>query len=94
MANIAVNTDVVNVDAFAPTPVLTNARLVRINGNGVVVAGDSVTSHVQGLTTHAGASVTNSQAFVRVNGQYVIINNDLTTCAHLVVGTGFVTING
>ena len=94
---IAVNTDTVSVAPFTPTPVLSNGRFVRVNGQGVVLVGDSVDTHTDFIPTpdiiHAGATTTSTQAYVRVDGVAIVVNSSPTSCAHMVVGTGFVDIN-
>lgn len=94
---IAVNTDTVSVSPFTPTPVLTNVRFVKVNGQGVVLVGDSVPTHTDFAPNpdiiHSGATTNSTQYYVRVNGVPIVVNGSTTSCAHTVVGTGFVDIN-
>jgi len=98
MPAIAVNGNSVLTPLWSPaTVVISKAGVVRVNGQAVVVEGDTIPSHTRFLNpTHTTPAMMASQSAVRVNGSSVIINGDRATCisTHVVAASsGSVSIN-
>lgn len=87
MAEALINTDTLSASPFVPsTPDIVATGFVNVNGNKVVVNGDSVVSHTNFSpdpdVVHSGAAMISSQSYVRINGKSVVRRGDSASCSH------------
>jgi len=66
---------------------------VRINGDLIVLLGDSVAAHppCPDVPVHCAPVMTESSSLTRINGKYICRQGDAASCGHTSTGVSWVT---
>ena len=83
----------VGVDTAGGTQLGGGQSFVRINGNLIVLLGDSVDAHAPcpDVPVHCLPVMATSSSLTRINGTYICRQGDTASCGHASTGASWVT---